>query len=38
MKKLILICILFSNNIFSQEIDYNIFFKEESVKIGDSIT
>ena len=38
MKKLILICILFSNKIFSQEIDYNIFFKEESVKIGDSIT
>ena len=38
MKKLILICILFSNNIFSQEIDYKIFFKEESVKIGDSIT
>ena len=38
MKKLILICILFSHKIFSQEIDYNIFFKEESVKIGDTIT
>ena len=38
MKKLILICILFSNKIFSQEIDYNIFFKEDSVKIGDTIT
>ena len=38
MKKLILICILFSHKIYSQEIDYNIFFKEESVKIGDTIT
>jgi len=38
MKKLILICILFTNKIYSQEIDYNIFFKEDSVKIGDTIT
>jgi len=38
MKKLILICILFTNKIYSQEIDYNIFFREDSVKIGDTIT
>jgi len=38
MKKLILICILFTNKIYSQEINYNISFKEDSVKIGDTIT